>query len=537
MAERRLPRSAWLPPEELAAIGVSLLATLLSTFAIVGLSYVLLDVREQLGLTTAQLNLLRCTAIASGLLIVFCGSSLCRRFGAKRTLAASLALWIAGCLLMAGQSGLAVLSLGLVLMGCADGCLRVSAFAMLCGGVEAGAGSGQQISQRIAANTLANGLAFVASPMLNSWLLSQTSRGALAVGLLWALLFTLVLLALLVGVRGETTTEDAAAVSLRRRDWATLLAAGACAALISTLPILKALRPDWLPLGIALALSLAVITAIGLRRSAAMASGFVFLSNPRLSLPLLALAALFSIDFRYCTERFLVLRYQLDLTVMSAWMTPASLAGIAASFCVALVIARLGLSRTIAVGLIGCLVLPLVFISAPAQVPILVIAAAAASFAFFFTFVRVGLTSLVTAQTDRALLANLEAVRHVLSTSAWSLGTALAVDVLLGLFRNTLQQRLQLLPLSPDAVATLARRLARGDGRQVLSSDYGVSREQLLAVIGRNAAGTIDAIMTVLHGMGWLLLAMLLIVTTLWLLSRRPVLQLLRSGERPPQLR
>lgn len=533
MAERRLPRWAWRTPEDLAPVGVSLLATLLSTFAIVGLSYVLLDVREQLGLTTAQLNLLRCTAIASGLLIVFCGSSLCRQFGAKRTLAASLALWIAGCLLMAGQSGLAVLSLGLVLMGCADGCLRVAAFAMLCGG----AGNGQQISQRIAANTLANGLAFVASPVLNSWLLSRSSHGALGVGLLWALLFALVLLALLISVRGENATEAAAAVTLQRRDWATLLAAGACAALISTLPILKALQPDWLPLGLTLALTLAVITALGLRRSAAMASGFVFLSNPRLSLPLLALAALFSIDYRYCTERFLVLRYQLDLTVMSAWMTPASLAGIAASFCVALVIARLGLSRTIAIGLIGCLVLPLVFISAPAQVPILVIAAAAASFAFFFTFVRVGLTSLVTAQTDRALLANLEAVRHVLSTSAWSLGTALAVDVLLGLFRDTLQQRLRVLPLSPDAMATIARRLARGDGRQVLNGDYGVSREQLLAVIGRTSTGTIHAIMTVLHGMGWLLLAMLLVVTALWLLSRRPVFKMHRSEGRTLQPR
>jgi uncharacterized protein YjiS (DUF1127 family) len=72
---------------------------------------------------------------------------------------------------------------------------------------------------------------------------------------------------------------------------------------------------------------------------------------------------------------------------------------------------------------------------------------------------------------------------------------------------------------------------------QVLLSDYGVSREQLLAVIGRRSAGTIHAIMMVLHGMGWLLLGMLLVVTTLWLLSRRSVLQLPRFGERSLQLR
>lgn len=533
MAEGQLSRSTWLPAGELVPITVSLLATLLSTFAISGITYVLLDLRLQLGLSSLQLNLLRCTAIASGLLIVFCASSLCRLFGAKRCLAVSLAMWIAGSLLMAGQTGLAMLSLGLILMGCADGCVRVAAFAMLCGG----AGNGRQISLLIAANTLANGLAFVASPVVNSWLLSRGAHGAVSVGLLWALLFALVLLALLLGVRGDASPSPAAAVTLRRRDWAVLLAAGACAALISTLPIIRALQPAWFPGCIVAVLALVGGTAVSLRRSPAMVSGFAFLRNPRLTLQLLALAALFSIDYRYCTERFLMLRYQLDLSGMSAWMTPASLAGIAASFGVALVIARIGLMRTIATGLMGCLILPLIFITAQTQVPTVVIASAAASFAFFFTFVRVGLSSLITAKTDRHLLANLEAVRHVLATSAWSLGSALAVDVLLGVFRDALEQRLRVLPLSPGAMATIARRLARGDGAQVLLSDYGVSREQLLAVIGRRSAGTIHAIMMVLHGMGWLLLGMLLVVTTLWLLSRRSVLQLPRFGERSLQLR
>jgi DNA-binding phage protein len=86
-------------------------------------------------------------------------------------------------------------------------------------------------------------------------------------------------------------------------------------------------------------------------------------------------------------------------------------------------------------------------------------------------------------------------------------------------------------------MATIARRLARGDGRQVLNGDYGVSREQLLAVIGRTSTGTIHAIMTVLHGMGWLLLAMLLVVTALWLLSRRPVFKMHRSEGRTLQPR
>lgn len=532
MAEGRLSCLAWRSPGDLAPIGVSLMATLLSTFSIIGISYVLLDLRQQLGLSSLQLNLLRCTAIASGLLIVFCASSLCRLFGAKRCLAASLAVWIAGCLLMAGQTGLVLLSLGLVLMGCADGCVRVAAFAMLCGG----AGSGRQISLLIAANTLANGLAFVASPVVNSWLLIRGAHGAATVGSLWALLFALVLLALLLGVRAESSLSAAETVTLRFRDWAVLLVAGACAALIGTLPIIRALQPAWFPHCMAVALALAGATAVALRRSPAMASGFAFLRNPRLTLQLLALASLFSIDYRYCAERFLMLRYQLDLSGMSAWMTPASLAGIAASFGVALVIARIGLMRTVAIGLMGCLILPLIFITAAPSVSIPVIATAVASFAFFFTFVRVGLSSLITVQTDRHLLANLEAVRHVLATSAWSLGSALAVDVLLGVFRDSLEQQLRVLPLSPAAMATIARRLARGDGPQVLLSDYGVSREQLLAVIGRSSAGTIHAIMTVLHGMGWLLLGMLLVVTTLWFLSRHPVLQMLRSGGQPLRL-
>jgi MFS family permease len=229
VAEGQLSRSTWLPAGELVPITVSLLATLLSTFAISGITYVLLDLRLQLGLSSLQLNLLRCTAIASGLLIVFCASSLCRLFGAKRCLAVSLAMWMAGSLLMAGQTGLAMLSLGLILMGCG------------------GAGNGRQISLLIAANTLANGLAFVASPVVNSWLLSRGAHGAVSVGLLWALLFALVLLALLLGVRGDASPSPAAAVTLRRRDWAVLLAAGACAALISTLPIIRALQPAWLP--------------------------------------------------------------------------------------------------------------------------------------------------------------------------------------------------------------------------------------------------------------------------------------------------
>ena len=122
--------------------------------------------------------------------------------------------------------------------------------------------------------------------------------------------------------------------------------------------------------------------------------------------------------------------------------------------------------------------------------------------------------------TAKPLMANLEAVRHVLATSAWSLGSALAVNVLSAGFRHSLGQ--QLLPLAlPDTLTqTITRLVASGQGRQVLQNGYGIPRDQLTRILGKNAAPTIEAIMGVLHGMGWLILMMVTLVTILIILSR-----------------
>jgi len=533
VAEQQAMRRAWLPAGERAPIGVSLLATLFSTFSIIGISFVLLDLREQIGITTMQVNLLRCTAISSGLLIVFCAGSLCRRFGAKRILSASLALWVVGSLLLAGHAGLLALAAGLVLMGCADAGVRVSSFAMLCGG----AADAQQISMLVSANTMANSLAFVASPIINSWILVAVKDGATVVGMLWGLMFSLVLVLLLLLVRTDQTAGAGQPSDTQGTNWTFSLAAGACASLISTLPIIRVFQSGWVPPAMALAAAFALIATTAWRRDRAIGQGFLFLGNRRLLLLLLALATLFSIDYRYCAERFLAIRYQLDLASISAWMTPASLAAILAACLCAIAIPKLGLARTIGLGLLGCLILPISFVMAPSQVPILVIALAAASFAFFLTFVRVGLTSMVTAMTDKPLMANLEAVRHVLSSTAWSLGSALAVDVLISTFRGSLEQQLRALPLQDGVIKSIVGLVASGHGRQVLESQYGISRQLMQTVIGRSAAPTIQAIMSVLHWMGWLIFLMLALVTLLIALSRPVGVQMLRHKVHSRQLR
>jgi hypothetical protein len=533
VTEQQPFRRAWLPAGELAPIGVSLLATLFSTFSIIGISFVLLDLREQIGITTMQVNLLRCTAISSGLLIVFCAGSLCRRFGAKRILSASLALWVVGSLLLAGHAGLLALAAGLVLMGCADAGVRVSSFAMLCGG----AADAQQISMLVSANTMANSLAVVASPIINSWILVGINHGATVVGLLWGLMFSLVLVLLLLLVRTDQRDGVGQSSDTYTTNWTFLLAAGACASLISTLPIIRVFQSVWVPPAMALAAGFALIATTAWRKDRAIGEGFLFLRNRRLLLLLLALATLFLIDYRYCAERFLAIRYQLDLASISAWMTPASLAAILASCMCAIAIPKLGLARTIGLSLLGCLILPITFVMAPAQVPILVIASVAASFAFFLTFVRVGLTSMVTAMTDKPLMANLEAVRHVLSSTAWSLGSALAVEVLISTFRGSLEQQLRALPLQDGVIKTIVGLVASGHGRQVLETHYGVSKQLLQTFIGRSATPTIQAIMSVLHWMGWLIFLMLALVTSLIALSRPVGVQMLRHNVHSRQLR
>ena len=513
MAGRSRPLHQW-PP--LAPIGVSLLATVLSTFAVIGISFVLLDLREQLGITTMQVNLLRCTAISSGLLIVFCAGSLSRRFGARRCLSLSLLLWIAGSLLLAGHAGVVALALGLVLMGCADAGVRVSAFAMLCGGTA----DAEQIASLVSVNTLATSLAFVGSPVINSWILVRIDHGATVVALLWVALFSVALLLLRLLVRSDQIPVAAQSPKSLTTPWAGLLAAGGCAALISTLPILYVFQAAWVPAAIALVVGFALISARAWRKSRVIASGFLFLGDRRLLLLLLALASLFSVDYRYCAERFLVIRYQLNLADISNWMTPASLAAILASFGCAFAIPRFGMGRTLFIGLLGCLIMPISFILAPVQVPIALIAAVTASFAFSLTVVRVGLTSMVTAMTAKPLLANLEAVRHVLATSAWSLGSALAVNVLSARFRHALGQQLRPLALPDTLTQTITRLVASGQGRQVLQNGYGIPRDQLTRILGKNAAPTLEAIMSVLHGMGWLILMMVILVTILIILSR-----------------
>lgn len=517
MTEQQPPQRSAPAAGERAAISLSLLATVLSTFAVIGISFVLLDLREPLGITTPQVNLLRCTAISSGLLIVFCAGSLSRRFGEKRTLAGSLGLWIAGSLLLASHADLLTVALGLVLMGCADAGVRVSSYAMLCGGAR----DARQISMLVSANTLANSLAFVGSPVLNSWILVHLNNGAAVVALLWTALFTLALILVLLFAPRRRIADASPAEQGQPIPWTLLLAAGACAALLSTLPILRAFQPAWGPAALTLTGACSLATALSWRRHRTLGEGFAFLGQRRLLLLLLALASLFSIDYRYCAERFLAIRYQLDLAVIAAWLTPTSLAGIAAALVCAPLLPRLGITRTIAIGLLGCLILPISFLTADAQVPIPLIAASTASFAFGLTLVRVGLTSKVTALTARPLLANLEAVRHVLATSAWSLGSALAVEVLIGGFRRALEQQLRPLSLPEALLSTISRLVASGQGRQVLQNGYGVPREELMRYLGKDAAPTITAIMSVLHGMGWLILAMLTLVTLLIVLSRR----------------
>jgi MFS family permease len=513
MVWRLRPLNSW---PSLAPIVISLLATLLSTFAVTGISFVLLDLREQLGISPMQVNLLRCTAISSGLLIVFCAGSLCRRFGSRGCLSLSLLLWIAGSLLLAIHAGVLALALGLVLMGCADAGVRVSSYGMLLGGAE----DDGQVASLVSANTLATSLAFVGSPIINSWILVRIDHGATVVGLFWAIMFGLALFLLRLLVRPDPLPAAGPELQASTIPWMGLLAAGGFATLISTLPILYAFNAGWVPAAIALAAGFALVTARAWRRSSVIAAGFRFLGVRCLLLLLIALALLFSMDYRYCAERFLAIRYQLDLADISAWMTPASLAAILASFGCAFAIPRFGMGRTLVIGILGCLILPISFVLAPVQVPIALIAAVTASFAFSLTIVRVGLTSMVTAMTAKPLLANLEAVRHVLATSAWSLGSALALNVLTAGFRKSLGE--QLLPLAlPDVLSeTITRMVASGHGRQVLQNGYGIPRDQLTNILGKNAAPTLEAIMSVLHGMGWMILIMLILVTILIILSR-----------------
>ena len=109
----------------------------------------------------------------------------------------------------------------------------------------------------------------------------------------------------------------------------------------------------------------------------------------------------------------------------------------------------------------------------------------------------------------------------MLATSAWSLGSALALNLLLGSFRRTLAEQLVPLGLSDDQLQVLTRLVASGQREQVLAYDFGVPDALLLRHVSRSAAPTVAAIMNVLHGMGWLVLGMLALVTVLVALSRR----------------
>jgi len=291
-----------------------------------------------------------------------------------------------------------------------------------------------------------------------------------------------------------------------------MLILGIVFSLTTAIPILDVVAPKLTPLllGIDIAISILFVRLVNRCRTAR--EQLLFIKNPALLLCILALATTYLVDWNYYSERFITLRYSLQLHLTAGWLTPANLMGLAGASLFGILSTKFGLFKSTAGCLMLWLISPFAFILATTSTPIPWIAAAVALFTFLESFAFTGIQTTATDMVPKISLGTFGSVLLGINTIFKSAGGALTSDVMTNTFEAAMADKLEPLPLSNELTINIVKWLSEGKHHLVLENDYNIPALVVNRYLLRTSPVRIDAFTSCLHALGYLCLAMISIV-------------------------
>ena len=494
-------------------LGVALGVALLSVFITETLPLMILDLREQMGLSTEQANLIRFLPATAGLLVAPSAGYIADQWGARTLLVVSLAVVCCGGFVIAISHSIGILIAGLLITGIGTMGSSVTGYTLL----TTTASNSKQLGLFIAAWGITANIGYLLSPPVGSWVLVTSQYGWTSIGILWIVSF----LGLL--VLSCYSLDQARPAEVRQQsqvggpaqqspvDWPWLLNAGFIFSLTTAIPVIDVLKPGLTGLLISIDIAFIVLLCRQISRSPRVRSELQFMAIPAVLPGLLALAAICLVDWNYFSERFISLRYLFSLTQTAAWLTPANFSGLIGASAFGVMSLRFGLIRTTSTGMLLWLLTPCIFLFATVSTPVWFIAGSVALFTMMEALVFAGLQSTVTEMIPKKSLGIFGSLMIGVNTIAESAGGALTSDVMLNTYEESLRSRLEPLPLSGPLTEKVLKWLTEGKSHLLLRGEGGIPTVIFDQNIRRGSPPRLEAYVNCLHALGTLCIAMIIL--------------------------
>ncbi|MBM5808891.1 MAG: MFS transporter [Cyanobacteria bacterium M_surface_9_m1_291] len=506
----------WLP----APVALALLIVILIAFIGESIPLLIVDLRQQMGLTSEQAGLIRFAPAAAGLLLAPSTGGLADALGARKVLMTALSMIALGALLIATSSGLPLFTCGLLVSGVGELSTTIVAYSL----VTKAAKDAKQLAIYSSIWAITWQASYLVCPPIIAAILSDTDRSWPAIGAT-ILTASMTLIVVAGKLTKNPTARDAAVSSAlpQRRNkpstWEWKILLGIIFSLTTSIPILDVVKPSLTPILLSLDIGLTALLAAVIKGSREIQKQLSFFAKPILVLATLALAATYLVDWNYYTERFITLRYSLNLHQASAWVTPFNIASLLGATCFGGVSLRLGVLKST----LGCtliwLATPFIFILTTTSAPIALSAAAIGFFTLVGSFAFTGIQSFAASQVPNDNRAMWASIMVGINTIVKSAGGALTSDVMMSTYQEALRNKLSPLPLSGDLIEKIIQWLTEGKFHLVLENDYNIPAFIINTYLTRTAPERLTAYTSCLHALGYLCLGMVMVVSALLIAS------------------
>ena len=480
----------------------------MSIFIFDSTPYFLQDSSTEYGISAQQIALFKSVPSAASVFIALLAGNLCSRYGTKRILALGISFYIAAAFIIYLSASKLLLVVGLALFGVACSVSTVCGYSIL-GDFDLNPSS---ITVLVSIWSFSGNLAYISSPLLSTIILANPSQSRETISLMWMALISLAALLLFM-------YRDKPIVLQGRVDYKLPILLGLFFTSIASLPILSEIYPALFESVLVICLGLLGLILLMVAKAHEFRSQMKFLANPAILLGLAALGVNNFVDWNYLSERFLAIRFDLQLTEIAAWLTPSNLSGLLGASFFGFLGLRIGTRKATLTGLLGCLLISVFYILIDKSQSVAVIAIAIAIYVFFDNIVDAGIIAGITKYVPANLLGNLEAVNTITNSIALCFGAEVSSRLFFRTFSLNLYKHLDHLPLDDEKTDLVADLITQGRWSDVSREEFGISVDHLRLFLTQSSLPSVQAVISAFHILGWLCLVAILATLFLYSLS------------------